>query len=150
MIIYIDTSALLSIIFEEDGHKTAMEIWSESDLRFSSVLLKAESKISLRRIYKNYQKKLGKDWISEKEIKLNSLLEEINFCNLDEAIIEMIDSKPLFSECRSLDAIHLATAMEIQSNIREKIEIFSFDKEFISLGLKLGFKDAFQKKRLNN
>jgi hypothetical protein len=66
----------------------------------------------------------------------------VNLSNIDRTIIEIIDLKTVLSECRSLDAIHLAAAIEFQKNIKEKIWIFSFDKEFISLGKKLGFKDV--------
>jgi predicted nucleic acid-binding protein len=140
MIIYIDSSALLSIILRENDHEKAEKIWLNSDLRLSSILLEAECKITLRRICN--QKKLGKSWIVKKLEELTLLLEEVNLSNIDRTIIEIIDLKTVLSECRSLDAIHLATAIEFQKNIKEKIGIFSFDKDFISLGKKLGFKDV--------
>ncbi len=42
MIIYIDSSFLLSIILEEDNRDISKEIWKKFDYRVSSILLKSQ------------------------------------------------------------------------------------------------------------
>jgi predicted nucleic acid-binding protein len=139
MISYIDSSVVLSIIFQEANLENSVKIWKKSEIRVSSILLEAESKISIKRTFLNNRRKLGQTWKERKLIELDSLLEEINLKNLDSSTIENLNKEDTLSGCRTLDALHLSTAIEIQKELGEDLFIFSYDKEFIKVAKQLGF-----------
>jgi predicted nucleic acid-binding protein len=139
MISYIDSSVVLSIIFQEANLENSVKIWKKSEIRVSSILLEAESKISIKRTFLNNRRKLGQTWKERKLIELDSLLEEINLKNLDSSTIENLNKEDTLSGCRTLDALHLLTAIEIQKELGEDLFIFSYDKEFIKVAKQLGF-----------
>ena len=72
--------------------------------------------------------------------ELDRLLEEINLKNIDSTTIENIDKEDILSGCRTLDALHLSTAIELQKELGENLFIFSYDKEFNKVAKQLGFK----------
>ena len=49
--------------------------------------------------------------------ELDRLIEEINLKNIDSTTIENIDKVDILSECRTLDALHLSTAIELQKEL---------------------------------
>ena len=139
MVSYIDSSVVLSIIFQEANLENSVKIWKKSEIRVSSILLEAECKISIKRTFLNNRRKLGQTWKERKLIELDSLLEEINLKNLDSSTIENLNKEDTLSGCRTLDALHLSTAIEIQKELGEDLFIFSYDKEFIKVAKQLGF-----------
>ena len=140
MIVYLDSSVLLSLLFEESTVSNSIEIWKKSEIRVSSILLEAECKITIKRVYAHNKKKLDKFWKEKKLSELDRLLEEINLKNIDSTTIENIDKEDILSECRTLDALHLSTAIELQKELGENLFIFSYDKEFNKVAKQLGFK----------
>ena len=75
--------------------------------------------------------------------ELDRLLEEINLKNIDSTTIENIDKEDILSGCRTLDALHLSTAIELQKELGENLFIFSYDKEFNKVAKQLGFKTCY-------
>ena len=140
MIVYLDSSVLLSLLFEEPTVSNSIEIWKKSEIRVSSILLEAECKITIKRIYNHNKKKLGKFWKEKKLSALYRFLEEINLKNIDSSTLENIDKEDILSGCRTLDALHLSTAIELQKEPGENLFIFSYDKEFNKVAKQLGFK----------
>ena len=104
---YIDSSFLLSIILEENLSSRTINVWQNEDIRVSSILLRAECIITLRRIHFNYKNKLPETWLKEKEIELKNLLQEVTLRIFDKSILDIIEIKKVLSNCRTLDAIHL-------------------------------------------
>jgi predicted nucleic acid-binding protein len=139
MISYIDSSVILSIIFQEATLENSIEIWKKSEIRVSSILLEAECKISIKRTYFHNKKKLGQLWKERKLFELEKLFEEINLKNVDSATIENLNKEDALSGCRTLDALHLSTAIEIQKELGEDLFIFSYDKELNKVAKQLGF-----------
>lgn len=139
MIVYIDSSVILSILFQEKNLDNSKEIWKSSETRVSSILLEAECRISIKRTYFHNKKKLTSSWKDKKLKELESLLEEINFKNIDSATLEIVAKEDILSGCRTLDALHLATAIEFQNEFGEDLHIFSYDKEFKKVAHELGF-----------
>ncbi len=140
MIVYLDSSVVLSLLFEESTVSNSIEIWKKSEIRVSSILLEAECKITIKRTYAHNKKKLDKFWKEKKLSELDRLIEEINLKNIDSTTIENIDKEDILSECRTLDALHLSTAIELQKELGENLFIFSYDKEFNKVAKQLGFK----------
>jgi len=140
MIVYIDSSVLLSIIFQEESQTRSIEIWKNSKIRVSSILLEAECKISIKRTFLHNKKQLSQTWKENKISELEKLLDEISLKNIDSTTIENLDKEETLSGCRTLDALHLATAIEFQNEIGEELFIFSYDKEFNKVALEMGLK----------
>jgi predicted nucleic acid-binding protein len=136
---YIDSSFLLSIILEENLSSRTINVWQNEDIRVSSILLRAECIITLRRIHFNYKNKLPETWLKEKEIELNNLLQEVTLRIFDKSILDIIEIKKVLSNCRTLDAIHLATAIDFKDNFGDKLYICSFDKNMRRISKKAGF-----------
>ena len=76
MTVYLDSSVILSIIFQEPTLEKSIEIWKSSTIRISSILLEAECKISIKRYYFHNKKKLTSTWKNKKLEELDKLLED--------------------------------------------------------------------------
>ncbi|MDY6967797.1 MAG: PIN domain-containing protein [Spirochaetota bacterium] len=134
---YIDTSFLLSIIFEDEKYGTSIDIWNSIDLKFSSIIIEIESRINLYKYYVNKQK--DKKLYSLKGKELNDLLSNITIKMVDGEINLEIKNNDYLKRPRSLDSIHLATANIINKLIDEKLLLCSYDKEMIKVGKDIGF-----------
>jgi len=138
---YFDSSVLLSILLEEEMKNEAAEIWKADSIRLSSILLPAESYTVLRRYYAAYKSKLPSNWLPEKEKNLRALLEEITLGVLDHRLIEIIAAKKELARCRTLDAIHLATAIGFREKIHpERLTLCTFDQTMKRVAKRLKFK----------
>ena len=130
---YFDTSVLLAILLDEDKKEEAYGYWLNS-IRVSSILLKIETVIGLRRVYETGKNHLGNDWLKKKEKILNEYLNEVNYMIIDSTIEREIQLRKELSQCRSLDAIHMATALRFKKIINnEKMFLYTFDKAMHSL-----------------
>jgi predicted nucleic acid-binding protein len=114
MLAYFDSSVLLAIILDEKRKAEAVAYWQKADLRFSSLLLKIETLVVLRRLFTQHKKKLGNVWLTVKTNALNKYLEEVNYKPVDEKIEKEIFLRKDLARCRALDAIHLATALNFR------------------------------------
>jgi predicted nucleic acid-binding protein len=129
MVIYIDSSFLLNIIFEEENSEISKTIWKDHDYRVSSILLESECLVTVRRFYKNNRNNLESNWLLLKEKELYELLEEVNVRIVDEKIIEYIKLKSELSNCRTLDAIHMATGLEFKDNLAVDVKVCTYDEK---------------------
>jgi predicted nucleic acid-binding protein len=128
MVSYFDSSVLLTILFEEPRRDEAYSYWLKSTIKVSSILLRIETVISLRRMYEYNKKKFNGSWLTEKTKEIEEYLNEVNYRIIDEEIEKTIYLQKELSQCRSLDAIHLATALKYRENNNdENINLYSFD-----------------------
>jgi predicted nucleic acid-binding protein len=140
MICYFDTSIILSILLEETKREDAEKLWKIPSVRISSLLFNIEALTVLRRTFNNNIKKLDISWLNKKVKLLNEYCEEINLRIIDEEISKIISLKKDIAKCRTLDSIHIATALYFKSlNGFEKICLFSYDLEMINLAKKFNF-----------
>ena len=102
MALYIDTSFLLAIIRQELAALVA--IWEQDEVRISSILLHAESLLTLRR--------LGRE--ADTERMLEELISEVSLRTVDAGIIGVLASEAYLAGCRTLDALHLAIALDFR------------------------------------
>jgi len=137
---YFDSSLLLAILLDEKRQDEANSIWKSNPIRISSVLLKAETNISLLRFHKQNRHKLGIDWLNEKKILRKKLLSEVFFNDITEQFVDAMEQNDSLAKCKSLDAIHLATALKVRNNPNNgNINICSFDKNMLMVAKELGF-----------
>lgn len=140
MLTYFDSSVLLSILLDEKRSDEAQKLWSKATVRVSSILLKIEVLTVLRRTYLHNESKLENNWLLQKTKLLEEYLQEINFRVVDEDIDKIISLKKELGRCRTLDAIHIATAINIKTVVdSENFNLVTFDREMQILAKSLKF-----------
>ncbi|GBU25690.1 hypothetical protein R83H12_02345 [Fibrobacteria bacterium R8-3-H12] len=138
---YFDSSFLITILMNEPKTQEALYIWKNSKVRISSILLKFESNIVLRRNYENMRNKIGNNWLKGRLFDLKKYLDDVFCIDINEKFENSICSDyDILSKCKSLDAIHIATALDISEKYgRSEICICSFDKNMLKIAKELGF-----------
>jgi len=142
MINYFDSSFLLTILMNEPQSEEAWAIWQSNKARVSSILLKFEANIVLRRNYRNRMNKVNNAWLTSRLQNLNNFLSDIFCVDVTETLENSIYSNyDILSKCKSLDAIHIATALDIGEKYgRSEICICSFDKNMLRVAKEFGFR----------
>ncbi len=140
MAFYYDSSLLLSALLEEDHQVDTSAAWDDVGLRLSSNLLRIECIIGIRRSAILQKKGPGSEWVSHRIDLLDQFFNGMHFKIIDDSIEKTIRSNPAIARCRSLDAIHLATALYFKPNIDEPLYLASLDKRLREAAGELGFK----------
>ena len=136
---YFDSSVLLAILLEEERQEEAYQYWLNS-VKVSSILLRIETIIGLRRIHAINKNRLENDWLNKKTKILEEYFSEMNFMILDSAVEREIFFRKELARCRSLDAIHIATALQFREmNNNEDTFLYTFDKTMHSLAVHYKF-----------
>jgi predicted nucleic acid-binding protein len=139
MISYFDSSVILSELLAEREEPDVARLWEESNERFSSNLLRIECLIGIRRAALAQGLSADNSWARERIDLMLRSTETISFKIMDTSIEDLIRLTPTLSDCRALDAIHLATALYFKSNLDEQIGIVTLDRRMAALARKLGF-----------
>ena len=125
---YFDTSVLLAIVLDEEKKEEAYGYW-QNTIRVSSLLLKIETIIGLRRIYEHNKHKLSGAWLSEKTKIMDEYLDGVHYKIINAKIEQEIYARKELAQCRALDAIHIATALQFcEINNNEEMNFYTFDK----------------------
>jgi predicted nucleic acid-binding protein len=141
MLYYFDSSIILAILLDEKRKHEALDLWRTSTTRVSSLLLKLETITVLRRTYEHNKSKLESSWLPKKTSELDEYFQEINFRIIDEDIEKLIFLKKELSNCKTLDAIHIATAVEMSKIVSSTdFFLYTFDREMAKLAKLLKFK----------
>jgi predicted nucleic acid-binding protein len=139
MISYFDSSVILSELLAEREETDVTRRWEESSQRLSSNLLKIECLIGIRRAARAQGLSPDNGWAKERIDLMLRSTESISFKIVDASIEDLIRLTPALSDCRALDAIHLATALYFKNNLDEQIDIVTLDRRMAVLARKLGF-----------
>jgi len=141
LISYFDSSLLLSILLNETRSEEALTIWQNNRIRVSSVLLKFEMNISLRRRIKHKKSIFSDEQVKARLQNLDKFLSDIFYKDITEDFeISASRNYDILSKCKTLDAIHLATAIDISQKYgKNEICICSFDNNMLSVAKELGF-----------
>ncbi|MCG6154163.1 PIN domain-containing protein [Leptospira bandrabouensis] len=140
MALYIDTSFLLNIVYSEQGFEKNLEILNKSNNLFSSILIEIESYRSLNFTFNQNKKYLDNNWYQNTHNFIEKLISNINLKNLDSEIKNEFKKHKNISELKSLDAIHLSTALYVKKLISEDLIFCSLDEKLIEVALKNNFK----------
>ena len=138
MLTYFDSSVLLAILLDEKRKDEALKLWNTANIRVSSILLRLETITVLRRTYEHNKIKLSTVWLSKKTTELNEFLQEVNIRIIDEDIEKIMTLKKEIAKCKTLDAIHISTAIEFSKLVSQKdFMLITFDKEMSNLAKNL-------------
>jgi predicted nucleic acid-binding protein len=138
---YFDSSCLLSILLEEKRAEEANQYWKNARRRCSSILFRIEPLISIRRYYELPKFKAIPGWLGTRLELLNIYLSRIDCRNVGNQIRQKIVHEKKLARCRTLDAIHVATALvyrEIESV--DDVYFYTFDDRMKELAESFGFR----------
>src|SRR5690242_4719984 len=108
---YFDSSVLLAMLLQEARETEAGNLWKSLPTKVSSLLLSAECWVSLRRHFLRNGKEPSEKWLKERDEFLTEALAGIELKRMDEETLTLLKGQPILADCRTLDAIHLATAL---------------------------------------
>lgn len=110
---YFDTSAILKLVIEEDGSLAMREAMATCPQRTTSAIARTEMARSLR-----------KAEVAEAEFLSRRVLMAFDVVGLDDVLLENAGSLDAL-DLRSLDAIHLASVLSLESSCEVA---FTYDK----------------------
>ncbi len=133
---YIDSNVVLSLLLEDDHYVPSLEMWDACDKRLSSQLLEVETYVNIHRYGKTF---FNEDWIAKKIQLQSQLMLDVILRPVDDFVIQKIKSNKAITGCKTLDALHLSTALYFQENSELDITIMSHDNKVKQVASKLGF-----------
>lgn len=119
MILYLDSSVILELYLEQPRAAEAERLLALPDLKFSSWLLAVEVPVVLRRA-------LGaraEEWL----VHFDEDLLAIGLYEGVRDVAKRVRDDARLSRCRSLDAVHVATALILGEELDQSVRLASFD-----------------------
>ena len=77
------------------------------------------------------------DWLEIRERALTTMLSEVSLHVVGASVTAIVKREPVLSDCRSLDAIHLATVLDLRDHSDDGIRIATFDVRMRQTALSL-------------
>ncbi len=133
MIVYLDTSVVLRVLFRE---KDTIRVWGKWEKAYSSNLLKTEAFRTIDRL--RLAGKLTDEDVAHLTRETRMIYETLFILSLDDALLQRAgESFP--TTLGTLNAIHLSTALAIQET--EAIDfLLTHDEQLATAAISLGFK----------
>jgi predicted nucleic acid-binding protein len=103
MRLYVDASYLLAILMGEPESELYAKQWDSCPEKYSSRILWAECTVTLRRLAQ----------YNDRSPLAGHMLSAVNALEFGLKIIDRIEREKALSQCRTLDAIHIASALEL-------------------------------------
>jgi predicted nucleic acid-binding protein len=135
---YFDSSVLLTVLLGEPRAEEASKLWLEYEDKVSSILVEAECLNGLRRYAARMGKKVPSKWLEEKSNFLGESLTDLTAKHVDGEILSVVRAESGLADCRTLDAIHVATALYFKSKSEESLTLVSFDDRMRETAKSLG------------
>jgi predicted nucleic acid-binding protein len=132
---YFDSSVVVSLFVDEPLSARASAMWLADEDRVSSSLLQIECINALRRASSE-----GRAIARGAEPRLGTLLDEVSLKQVDDDIVEIVRKTPAFARCRSLDVVHLATALHFAERSDEPVVLATFDALMAEVAAAVGLK----------
>lgn len=138
MPVYFDSSVVLEILFRQARAGECIKIWSSERDRHSSLLLVAECVVNIRKAAFSSPAKVSDAFVSEKLAALDRLCQAISLRQIDDEVVEILQARPELARSRTLDALHIATALLLQPHVDEPLKLCSLDKRQRGLAQAVG------------
>lgn len=136
---YFDSSVILSHLIADAFRFKAAKFWNTYTKRVASILVHAECINVLRRVPKQSRKNIPTSWVKESLEELEEMMKEVEFIPVDDVVLEALRNEPLTAECKSLDALHLASALVFKKHAPPGFAFCTFDTNLSLIANKLGF-----------
>ena len=135
MAAYFDSSVLLSLLLGDANAQWAEDLWDSELDRVSSLLLELECTTVLRRVLTAVREDVQR---KETERRLALALEEVTLKPVDEDIAAQVRGSATLAGCRTLDAVHLATALYFRAG-EPDLRVYTFDARMAEIASRLNF-----------
>lgn len=135
---YFDSSVLLAVLLGEARAEEAAKLWLGHEDKVSSILAEVECLNGLRRYAAKMGKKIPSKWLEEKIAFLGESMTDLTAKHMDGEILSVVKAESGLSDCRTLDAIHVATALFFKSKGETDLHLVSFDDRMRETAKKLG------------
>jgi predicted nucleic acid-binding protein len=130
---YLDASVVLRIILR--APKPLGE-WPSIDEHISSALLRVECLRTLERL--GIEDKIADDEIARRSNEVRTVIESVRMLNITPAVLARA-AEPFGTLLKSLDAIHLATAIEWRSQGHTDFAFATHDRQLARAAEAVGF-----------
>ena len=130
---YVDSSVLLRIAFRSPN---PLARWNEIEFRVSSVLLRVECARALQRM--RFDRNISATQIWERSVAVQSITEQIDLLAMDDEVLDRA-SGAFIAALKSLDAIHLATAMMWRAHKHSDLAFATHDATLARAARSAGF-----------
>jgi predicted nucleic acid-binding protein len=134
---YFDSSALLCVLLQEAKAEVAATLWNQFTRRVSSILLNAECWIGMRRHFSRSGVSPEKAWLEERADFLSGALATVQIAPVDGRILEILRERAELADCKTLDALHIATALHFSAKSDEGLVVVSLDERMRQTARKL-------------
>jgi predicted nucleic acid-binding protein len=131
--VYVDTSVLLRVVL---GEPRALRQWRSIDVALSSELIRVEALRTIDRA--RIRLRLSDDELAERRAGVLGALEGFHIARLDRSVLVRA-AEPFPTLLRTLDAIHLATAVLARSEY-EDLAFATHDRELGTAASAVGFR----------
>ena len=133
MIVYLDTSTVLRIIL---GHPRPLTIWSKWEEAFASEILGLEARRVLDRL--RLESALDDEGIATLQGELAKIESTIGTISLTRSVLRRA-ALPMATPVKTLDAIHLASALLLREHRHEELLFATHDARQAIAARALGF-----------
>lgn len=140
MPVYFDSSAVLEMLFQQTNAEECIKIWSAEPDGHSSLLLVAECVVNIRKAGTAGRPKVPQARVNERLAVLRELTRAMSLRQIDDEVIEIVQARPELARCRTLDALHIASALLLQQHLDEPLKLCSLDTRQRDLAQSLGLK----------
>jgi predicted nucleic acid-binding protein len=134
MIVYLDTSTVLRVLFSEGK---PISIWGEWEEAYSSELLGVEARRGIDRL--RLRGAIDDEGVVATQEGLRDLEEAIGFIPLDRRVLERA-GMPMATAVRTLDAIHISSALLLKEHLGKAIEFCTHDLRQATAARALGLR----------
>lgn len=134
MIVYLDTSVVLRVLLRQRG---ALRSWGQWEEACASEILKVETRRVIDRL--RLESLLDDDGVARAHEDLRRIERSIGFVALTPRILERA-SVSMPTAVKTLDAIHLASALAVQERRKEPIVFATHDDQQARAARALGFR----------
>ena len=134
---YFDTSVILSLLLHDKNSERALSFWNNSPMRASSKLLLFECATVINRECARLPELLQKKWKKDAAAWLSRASSSMALYEVNDDVLSVVSEETRFNRARTLDAIHLATALVFKKAI--PTTIVTFDTRMREVAEILGF-----------
>ncbi|EKS10232.1 PIN domain-containing protein [Leptospira santarosai] len=113
-------------------------MYSGNSLRRTHVI-EIESFINIHKVYRENRKVLNKRWLDESLTRQKNLLSEINLKRMGPEVYEKIQKTEKLTFLKSLDSIHLSTALLIADSLKKRLTICAYDRNIRKISSDFNF-----------
>lgn len=133
MKVYVDTSVVLRVVLGEPG---ALPEWPSIDVAIASEVLRVEALRTIDRA--RIQLRLADEEVAERREGIFAILSACHIARVESAVLERA-AEPFPTVVRTLDAIHLATALLIRAE-QDDLVFATHDRQLAMAARSVGFR----------